>query len=431
MMAPQIIQVPGDKSIAHRACLLAALGEGASFVRGLSGGGDNTSTIRCLRWLGVPIEPAGRGAVRIEGVGLRGLHGLNARLDCGNSGTTLRLLMGVLAGQRGNFTLSGDASLNARPMNRAAEPLRALGALIDLPEGDHPPVHVRGARLHGARHESRVASAQVKSAFLLAALLAEGESAYVENTPTRDHTERMFRRLGLALDTGPDGALHLAPPRALPAADWHVPGDPSSAAFWCAAALLLPGREVVLPGLCLNPHRTGFLRVLERMGAQVTVEAHHERDGEPVGRLQVRHGPLRGVVIGPDEVPSCVDELPLLALLAATAEGETVVTGAAELRVKECDRLAATAELLQADGAEIELLPDGWRIAGGHRLRGGFTARTHHDHRIALCAAVLGAAAEAPVALDHPEAAAVSYPGFLEELAALTGGHPAPGGAAT
>ena len=417
------VRVPGDKSIGHRACLLAALGDGRSVVQGLSGGADNRSTRSALRQLGVEQVLLGAAAVAFDGVGLRGLRPPVEPLDCGNSGTTLRLLTGLLVGQRGRFVLVGDASLQKRPMNRVATLLQSLGAQVRLPEGDHPPVFVEGASLIGATVRGPVASAQVKSAVLLAGLLAQGETTYHAPAPTRDHTERMLRALGLEVRASLDGGCSVTGVDALPAHDWSVPGDPSSAAFWCAAALLVPGSVVRLPGLCLNPSRTGFLEILGRMGAEVVVEDTRVVGGETVGTLVVRSATLRGVTIAPADVPACIDELPLLALLAATAEGETRITGAAELRVKECDRIDAMTELLRADGAQVDALPDGWAIAGGHRPRGGFEAACRQDHRIALCAGILGLAARRPVTLDAPSAIDVSYPDFFSTLARLSGAH--------
>jgi 3-phosphoshikimate 1-carboxyvinyltransferase len=414
------VDVPGDKSIGHRACMLAAVADGVSELAGLSDGGDNRSTRRCLTALGARFETTADGCVRVEGRGLRGL-GLDPPddLDCGNSGTTLRLLMGLLAGVPGRvFTLTGDASLVRRPMERVAEPLRSLGADVHTAEGGRPPVRVRGRPLAGGRVEATVASAQVKSAVLFAGLAARSATTYVEPVPTRDHTERMLHALGLPLRQS-GVAWTIDPVDGVPAHRWRIPRDPSSAAFFCAAALLVPGSEIVLPGLCLNPGRTGFLRVLARMGADVRVDDRSIVDGEPVGTLIVRHGPLRGTCVEPHEVPDCIDELPLLALLAATAEGPTEIRGAAELAVKESDRIVAMAELLLADGARIDAAADGWSLAGGHRPTGGFTARTHGDHRIALCAALLDAAAPAAVVLDTPEAIDVSYPGFSQVLSRL------------
>jgi 3-phosphoshikimate 1-carboxyvinyltransferase len=413
------VTVPGDKSIGHRACMLAAIGTGASEIIGLSGGGDNQSTRRCLSAAGATFESGGANVVRVEGRGLRGLRGPGDPLDCGNSGTTLRLLMGLLAGIPGeSFTLTGDASLVRRPMERVAAPLRRLGADVVTAPGGRPPVGLRGVTLTGGRVVGAVASAQVKSAVLLAGLGARSETTYVEPIATRDHTERMFVALGLPLVRVGD-AWTLTPVDRVPPHRWSIPGDPSSAAFWCAAALLTPGSELTLPGVCLNPGRTGFLRVLERMGAEIRVEDAQMIDGEPTGTLTVRYGPLRGTTVTPDEVPDCIDELPLLALLATTADGSSEIRGAGELAVKESDRIAAMAALLRADGAHVEVHADGWTLAGGHRPMGGFIARTYGDHRVALCAALLDAAAPAPVVLDAPEAIDVSYPGFVRALADL------------
>ncbi len=412
-----LVRVPGDKSIAHRACLLAALGSGRSEIRGLSGGGDNTSTLRCLMALGVGVEPRGVDgrSVAIDGVGLRGLRAPVEPLDCGNSGTTMRLLIGILAGQTGgqgdglSFVLTGDDSLRRRPMNRVAKPMRLLGARIELPQGDHPPVVVTPGPLVGVRCETGVASAQVKSALLLAGLQAHGRTVVSEPVPTRDHTERMLRGLGVAVEVS-DGEIALIGCEALPAADWDVPGDPSSAAFFVAAALLVPGSRVELPDVCVNPRRTGFLTALGLMGARVELRDVRLQGGEPVGTIVAEYGPLRGLALDPARVPSLIDELPLLALLAATAEGETTISGAAELAVKESDRIVATAELLRQAGAEVEIRPDGWHLGGGLRPRGGFVAACHHDHRIAMCAAILSLACAERIAPDNPEAIAVSSP---------------------
>jgi len=415
------IRVPGDKSIAHRACLVAALAEGDSHIIGFSGGGDNHSTLRVLRGLGVHIEVDAARGVRIQGRGLRGLSAPVDALDCGNSGTTMRLMMGLLAGQRGAFELVGDASLSARPMERVAAPLRRLGARIEMPAGDHPPVRVVGAPLVGSRVETRVASAQVKSACLLAALLASGETTVFEATPTRDHTERMLRHVGVTLHESSVG-LRLLPPERLEAGEFVVPGDVSSAAFFAGAAALVPGSEVVVRGVGLNPRRVGFLHALREMGASVEwvltpgLAAHDE----PVGDLVVR-GPatLRGVDISPERVADMVDELPLFACLAAVADGPSVVVGADELRVKETDRISATGALLRALGATVEDTRDGWRFAGNARLTGG-AVRVEGDHRLAMCAAVLSrTVTRGPVEIDAPSVASVSFPGFFETLERL------------
>jgi 3-phosphoshikimate 1-carboxyvinyltransferase len=419
-----VIHVPGDKSIGHRACMLAGLAEGVSSVRGLSGGADNHSTMSVLEGLGVRVERDfdGPGTARVHGAGLRGLRADGAVLDCGNSGTTMRLMMGVLAGQTHvRCTLDGDASLRRRPMARVSAPLAGFGARIDLPHGDHPPVQIRGGGLVGAEVETRVASAQVKSACLLAAINADGPSTVRENAPTRDHTERMLRALGVPITVSAPGEVRISPPaRGWEARDWRVPGDPSSAAFWVAAATLVPGSEVAIEGVCLNPTRTGFLDIVRAMGGDVAVEDVSSPDGEPVGRLVVRGARLTGIAVEGDVVVRAIDEMPLLAVLAATAEGETTVRGAAELRVKESDRVAAMAEGLGALGAAIEARPDGWRIEGREALSGG-AVRTFGDHRIAMALGIAGLTTRGAVELDDPDCVAVSYPGFFDRLAALSG----------
>jgi len=415
------IRVPGDKSIAHRACLVAALAEGESRVVGFSGGGDNHSTLRVLRALGVQIEIDMARGVRVEGRGLRGLRAPSGPLDCGNSGTTMRLMMGLLSGQRGAFELVGDASLSGRPMARVARPLRLLGARIEMPEGDHPPVRIVGGELIGAQVETGVASAQVKSACLLAGLLASGETTVFEVTRTRDHTERMLRHVGVTL-LDEDGRLRLRPPERLVAGDFVVPGDISSAAFFAGAAALVPGSEIIVRGVGLNPRRVGFLHALRAMGAEVvwSLAPGLTADDEPVGDLCVR-GPdaLRGIEVAPEQVADMVDELPMLACLAAVADGPSVVAGAEELRVKETDRIRATGALLRALGATVEDTPDGWRIAGNAALTGGRVC-VEGDHRLAMCAAVLGrTVTRGGVEIDAPSIASVSFPGFFETLERL------------
>ena len=415
------IRVPGDKSIAHRACLLAALAEGESRVVGFSGGGDNHSTLRVLRALGVEIEVDATHGVRVQGLCLRGLRPSADPLDCGNSGTTMRLMMGLLSGQRGAFELVGDASLSGRPMARVARPLRFLGARIEMPEGDHPPVRVWGRELQGARVKTGVASAQVKSACLLAGLLAAGETTVFEATRTRDHTERMLRHVGVTLLERADG-LTLRPPERLSAGTFLVPGDVSSAAFFAGAAALVPGSEVIIRDVGLNPRRVGFLHALRAMGAEVvwTLAPRGSAEDEPVGDLCVRGPPaLRGLRVAPEQVADMVDELPLLACLAAVAEGPSVVVGAEELRVKETDRIRATGALLRALGAAVEDTPDGWRIAGNATLTGGRVC-VEGDHRLAMCAAVLGrTVTRGAVEIDAPSTASVSFPGFFETLERL------------
>ena len=364
--------------------------------------------------LGVGFTVEGE-RLRVEGRGLRGLRTPAGVLDCGNSGTTIRLLCGVLAGQPGlTATLDGDASLGSRPMQRVLRVLAPFGADLELPEGNHPPVEVRGRALRGAAVQTQLASAQVKTAALLAGLTAEGETRVTERGPSRDHTERMLGHLGVDLCVEGREA-RLRPPAGLPGCDWRLPGDPSSAAFWLAAAALLPGSDLTVVEVGLNPTRAGFVDALRAMGAEVSIEQTENWGGEPVGRIRVLGGGLRGARIAGEVALRALDELPLVAVLASVAEGETVVADAAELRVKESDRVAAMAVALRNMGARIEATADGWRIEGVSRLRGA-AVECHHDHRVAMASIVAGLVADGPVELDDPSVAGVSYPGFARAL---------------
>lgn len=408
------VRVPGDKSIGHRAQLLAAIADGRSAISGLSDGADVASTRAVLRACGVVFHPAGAGAFTVDGVGLRGLRTDAGLLDCGNSGTTIRLLLGLLAGQPGRFVLDGDASLRTRPMRRVTDLVAQMGGRFELPAGDRPPVVVQGGALSGVSIDTRRASAQVKSAVLLAGLTAVGETTVSERGPSRDHTERMLAAAGV--DLVRDGlTCRLSPPESIAARAWQVPGDISSAAFWLAAAALLPGSELTIEDVGLNPTRTGFVDVLRAMEVAVEVEQTGAWIGEPVGRITVRGGALKGARIDGDLALRALDELPLVAVLGALAEGETVVADAAELAVKESDRIAAMADGLRAMGAAIAPTADGWQIEGRARLTGAAIA-TCHDHRIAMAHAVAGLRADGAVQLDDPAVAAVSYPSFLTDL---------------
>ena len=369
------LAVPGDKSIGHRAVIFGALGGGRAIVQGLSGGEDNRRTVLALTALGVAIRELGPGALEIDGIGLDGLRAAAGALDCGNSGTSIRLLSGLLAPQRFSSRLTGDEYLRARPMMRVAEPLRLMGAIVDGAAGKksgeiYPPLTVGGtaARLHGITYSSKVASAQVKSAVLLAALQADGPTVFVEPEQSRDHTERMLRHLGVPISCSADGLSATLDPtgwdRRLPARDWQVPGDLSSAAFLLGAASLVPGSSVLVRGVGCNPTRTGFLDVLRAMGGRVERVAERDQGGEPVADLRCFAAPLRGTEIAGALTVRAIDELPLIAVLAAHADGPTEIRDAAELRVKESDRIAATAALLRAFGVEVEERPDGLRIAG-------------------------------------------------------------------
>ena len=409
MILEGTVMVPGDKSIGHRALMLAALADGTGRVEGLGAGGDLASTRRVLAALGVEITHEDHG-LTVHGRGLRGLQSPGEALDCGNSGTTLRLMCGILAGHTGRFVLDGDASLRTRPVRRVTRLLEALGGQFTLAAGDHPPVEVVGGPLRGAAVHPDVASAQVKSAVLLAGLLAEGPTAVTERGPTRDHTERMLRQVGV--EVWRDGAtVHLNPPPRLEPHAWRVPGDPSSAAFWLAAAAVLPGSDLTVHGICLNPTRTGFLDVLVAMGMDVEAVVEAEACGEPVGHVRLRSGRLLGARIDGTLALRALDELPLVAVLGALAEGETVVADAAELRVKESDRIGALADGLRTLGARIEARADGWIIEGRAMLEGG-AVEVRHDHRVAMSLQIAGLRATSAVVLDDPSVAAVSYPGF-------------------
>ena len=405
------VRVPGDKSVSHRALMLAAIAEGESRIRGFLEGEDTRATAAVLAQLGVRIDTPSAGERVVHGVGLHGLRGAAQSLDCGNAGTGMRLLTGLLAGQAFDSTLVGDASLSKRPMRRVTDPLALMGARIDTHDG-LPPLHVHGGQpLQGIRYELPVASAQVKSALLLAGLYAAGETEVVEPHPTRDYTERMLAAFGWPIAFAP-GRAKLEGGHALHATDVEVPADFSSAAFFLVAASIVPGAELRLPAVGLNPRRTGLLQALRLMGADITVEHEREAGGEPVGDLVVRHAPLHGVELPEELVPDMIDEFPALFIAAAVANGTTVVRGAAELRVKESDRIATMASGLRTLGAAIEETPDGAIIHGG-RLGGG-TVESHLDHRIAMSFAVAGLVATEPVRIHDCGHVATSFPGFLE-----------------
>ncbi|MHB8469211.1 MAG: 3-phosphoshikimate 1-carboxyvinyltransferase [Gaiellaceae bacterium] len=407
------VAVPGDKSISHRAVLLGALGEGEARITGFGRSADTLSTVAALRVLGVAIEELAVDELVVHGVGLRGLRA--GSVDCGNAGTLLRLLTGVVAGQEGRFELSGDASLSTRPMERVAEPLRRMGAEIELVDG-HAPVVVTGSSgLRAIDYDLPVASAQVKSAILLAALNASGDTTVVEPARTRDHTELMLEAAGVRVQRRPT-SVTVAPAAALRLGAVDVPGDFSSAAPLLVAAAIVPGGDITVHGVGLNPRRTGLLDVLERMGARVSIFARHRAGREPVGDVQVQHADLVATAVEQREVPLLVDELPLVALLGTHARGETTVRGAAELRVKESDRIEAVVEGLKACGARIRGRDDGWAVKGVPvRLRGG-RIDARGDHRIAMLGAVAGLASREGVEVVGAETVAISFPGFFDLL---------------
>lgn len=405
------LRMPGDKSVSHRALMLAAIAEGSSHISGFLEGEDTRATAAALSHLGVCIETSAVGARTVHGAGLHGLRGTARALDCGNAGTGMRLLTGLLAGQAFDTRLIGDASLSKRPMRRVTEPLALMGAKIES-SGGTPPLLVRGGqRLHGIRYELPVASAQVKSALLLAGLYAAGETEIVEPHPTRDYTERMLAAFGWPIAFAP-GHARLAGGHRLRATDVDVPADFSSAAFFLVAASLVPGSDLRLVRVGLNPRRTGLLLALRLMGANIVIENEHEAGGESVGDLVVRHAPLHGIELPPALVPDMIDELPVLFIAAAAASGITVIRGAAELRVKESDRIAVMAEGMRSIGAAIEETPDGAVIRGGRF--GSGTVETHLDHRIAMSFAVAGLIADGVVHITDCGHVATSFPGFME-----------------
>jgi 3-phosphoshikimate 1-carboxyvinyltransferase len=416
------LRPPADKSISHRAALIAAMGEGETEIEGYLDSADTRSTLAAVQALGAEVDGVGANgvvpAIRVRGIGLRGAR--QTTIDVGNAGTLLRLLPGWLAGQpSGTWTLDGDDSIRRRPVDRIALPLGEMGARLNCREERLPPLRIEAAPLHGIEYELPIASAQVKSCLLFAALLAEGETWVREPSRSRDHTERMLAAAGAEV-AWLRGGISVRPAKRLEPGDLAIPADFSSAAFFVVAALLVPGSEVSLESVGTNPTRTGLLAILERMGASIEVEPVGERGGEPIGTVRSRASSLQGTEAGGEEIPLAIDELPLLALAACFAEGTTTIRDAAELRRKESDRVATTCEALSALGASVEARQDGMRIEGGGGLRGG-AIRSHGDHRIAMLGAVAGLASREGVEVDGMDAAAVSYPNFEADLAALAG----------
>lgn len=406
------IRVPGDKSVSHRAVMLASLAEGVSHISGFLEGEDTRATARAFAQMGVRVESPEASVRIVHGVGLHGLSAPAAAIDCGNAGTGMRLLAGLLAGQGFDSELVGDESLTRRPMNRVVLPLRQMGAAIDTVAEGRPPLRIHGGKpLQGIRYELPVASAQVKSALLLAGLYAQGETETIEPHPTRDYTERMLTAFCVDIDFAP-GRARLRGGQPLRATEVQVPADFSSAAFFLVAASLVPGSDLLIEQVGINPRRTGLLDALRLMGADITLENRSEHGGEPVADLRVRHARLRGAVIPEHVVPDMIDEFPALFIAAACAEGVTTVSGAAELRVKESDRIRSMAEGLQALGARIEERPDGAVIEGGV-LHGG-TVHARGDHRIAMSFAIAGQLSAGDVRIEDCANVATSFPGFVE-----------------
>lgn len=405
------LTIPGDKSVSHRSVMFAALADGTSHIEGFLEGEDTRATARIFSQLGVRIETPSPSQRIVHGVGIDGLKAPEAPLDCGNAGTGMRLLAGLLAGQAFDCTLIGDESLSGRPMRRVTGPLSQMGARIDTQDDGTPPLQVHGGQtLHGIDFASPVASAQIKSAVLLAGLYAQGETRVVEPHPTRDYTERMLSAFGVDIEFSP-GKARLRGGQRLRATDIVVPADFSSAAFYLVAASIIPGSELRLKQVGLNPRRTGLLHALRLMGADISEENPAEQGGEPVADLVVRYAPLKGARIPEALVPDMIDEFPALFVAAAAAEGQTVVSGAAELRVKESDRLAAMATGLRALGMQVDETEDGATLHGGARLGSG-TIESHGDHRIAMAFAIAGQISDGEVRINDIANVATSFPDF-------------------
>ena len=413
------VSVPGDKSISHRALLIGALCEGETVVRNWGPSADTDATLEAVRALGVEVDEQGDDTLVVHGAGLRGLREPDGPIDCRNAGTLVRLLAGILAGQTGHrFELTGDESLRSRPMGRIAEPLARMGAAVETVDG-RLPMGIQGRPLHGIEYELPVASAQVKSAVLLAGLYATGRTTVLEPAPTRDHTELMLEEAGAPVVRRPR-SVSIDPPERLSLGDLDVPGDFSSAAPFIVAATLLPGSELFVGGVGLNPRRTGLLDVLERMGARIGVFNRRRSGGEPVGDLEVRSAELVATTVTPEEVPRLVDELPLFALVAAVAHGVSAVRGAQELRVKETDRIETVTTSLRTLGVRIEEREDGFRVRGVPTRPKGGGMQSSGDHRVAMLGAVAGLISCDGVELEGAEAVAVSFPGFFDVLESVT-----------
>jgi 3-phosphoshikimate 1-carboxyvinyltransferase len=409
------VALPGDKSISHRAVLIGAIADGESRVSGFGRGADTESTVGAVRALGVAVQEDGD-ELRIGGVGLRGLRAPESPIDCGNAGTLVRLLAGILAGQRGQqFELVGDESLSRRPMDRIAEPLAAMGAGVET-EAGRLPLGIDARPLRPIKYELPVASAQVKSCILLAGLYADGgPTTVVERVTTRDHTERLLRSAGARVGASP-GRIEIWPAERLDPLRLQVPGDFSAAAPFLVAATLLPGSRLRLAGVGVNPSRTGLMHVLERMGARISLYNRGVSGGEPVADIEVEHADLVATEIGPDEVPAMIDELPLFALAASMAHGESVVRGAAELRQKESDRIETVTTALRALGVRITASDDGFRVRGVPARPKGGVMDSGGDHRIAILGAVAGLVSREGVLVGGAEAVSVSFPGFFDLL---------------
>ena len=411
------ITVPGDKSISHRAVMLGSISEGTTIAKDFLMSDDCLSTIRCFRDMGVDITVDGRD-VTIRGVGLHGLIKPSGELYTGNSGTTTRIISGILAGQNFDTILNGDESIQKRPMKRVMEPLSLMGADIrSLRDNGCAPLAINGRRLKGIEYHMKVASAQVKSAILLAGLFADGDTTVIEDVPSRNHTELMLKGFGADLETnGLTTVLH--PGKPLIGTKLTVPGDISSAAYFIGAALITPGSDITVKNTGINPTRDGIIRAFRAMGADITLMNERETAGERVADIRVRYSGLSGTVIEGDLIPALIDEIPLIAVVATQAEGETVIKDAAELKVKESDRIELMSEGLKKMGADIKPLSDGFIINGRTGLHGA-DIRTQKDHRIAMSFSIAALVSDGPVVLDDADCVKISYPGFFDDLKTL------------
>ena len=411
------IQVPGDKSISHRAVMFGSLAKGTTRITGFLQGADCLSTISCFEKMGVSIENTGD-TVLVHGRGMRGLEKPEGVLDCGNSGTTMRLISGILSAQDFDVTLTGDASIQKRPMKRIMDPLSRMGADIEsLPGNGCAPLYIQGRPLTGIHYASPVASAQVKSSVLLAGLYADGETAVTEPSLSRDHTERMLGLFGA--DIASEGTTaRITPARELFAADIQVPGDISSAAYFIAAGLIVPGSQILIKNVGINPTRAGILEVCRKMGGDIRMLNRNEGRGEPTADLLVIHSSLKGTVIEGDIIPTLIDELPVIAAMACFAEGETIIRDASELKVKESNRIAVMAQNLTAMGAQVRETEDGLRILGGRPLHGA-VIDSHDDHRIAMTFAVAALCSQGETKIQGGECVNISYPAFYKDLGSL------------
>jgi len=417
------IQVPGDKSISHRSLMLGAIAQGETRIKGLLLGEDPRSTAACFRAMGVGLSPLDDDWVTVQGVGLGHLQEPIDVLNAGNSGTTLRLMLGLLAAHPGQFfTVTGDSSLRSRPMDRVITPLTQMGAEIWGRQGNRlAPLAVRGRSLKPIHYQSPVASAQVKSCILLAGLMTDGATTVTEPSRSRDHSERMLRAFGADLTVDPDScSVTVHGPASLTGQTVVVPGDISSAAFWLVAGAITPGADLVVENVGINPTRTGILEALQAMEADITLENPRQVTGEPVADLRVRHSILKATQISGDLVPRMIDEIPVLAVAALFAKGTTVITDAAELRVKECDRITTMATQLNRLGAKVEERPDGLVIQGEAQLQGA-DVDSYGDHRVAMSLAIAALRTQGTLQIHRAEAAAISYPGFIGTLADLSG----------